>query len=96
MTSQNFSIFKPLLQQNLGCAPVLSELYSKQFFISRATTRKHNMAGQKYFKGGERTFGVGQKYTKYNKISNSREVSGGKINAIGASLPSLVACLFLR
>jgi len=37
------------------------------------------MMGQKYFKGGKRTFG-GQKYTKYNKKNNKSEnFRGGKI-----------------
>jgi len=31
------------------------------------------MVGHKYFKGGKRAFGGGQKYTKYNKINNNSE-----------------------
>jgi len=42
--------------------------------LRRAVTRKRNMVGQKYFRGGGKLrLGEGQKYIKYSKINNNLE-----------------------
>jgi len=41
------------------------------------------MVGQKYFKGGKRTFGEA-KYTNYNKIKTVQKTSGRKDRCYGA------------